>query len=87
MLLNRAANASDDQKRKELAAAMAAPLDELVAAAEQQSTEAGETHDVPLPVSGDVWQYVVSVSIGGTPALTTEFEIAGSAIYAPVVSK
>jgi len=86
-LLDRAANASDDQRRKELAAAMERPLGDLVSASEQLSTAAGEAHDVPLSVSGDVWQYVVRISVDGTPALTTEFDIAGSTIYAPYISK
>lgn len=86
-LLERAAGASDDPQRRELAAAMDEPLGEMVVAAMDLSTAASEASDVPLPLSNGVWQYVVSVSVDGSPALTTEFEVAGAAIFIPSVSK
>jgi hypothetical protein len=86
-LLERAARAGDDQQRREYAAAMDEPLGELMTSALALSAAADGAADVPLPASDGVWQYVVSVSVDGSPALTTEFEVTGVSIYVPSVSK
>jgi hypothetical protein len=86
-LLERAVRAADDPRKREIAASMDQPLEDLVTAAQALFASAQEATSVPLPVSGSAWDYVVSVSVDGSPALTTEFVVSGYRILAPAVQK
>lgn len=86
-LIERAVRAVDDPQKREIAEAMDEPLGQLVTAARALSESAQSAQNVPLPESGQEWEYVVSVSVEGSPALTTEFIVSGYRVFAPLVQK
>lgn len=86
-LVARAMRAGDDEQRKQLAARMAQPLEQAVGLANGLDGAAGGAVDVPLPVSGSAWQYVVRVSVDGNPAASTEFAVDGGQVLLPSLSR
>jgi len=87
-LVVRAQRAPAGQQRKDLAARME-PL--FVQAADVSgrvgASAAAFDGPVPLPASRSAWQYVVRVSVDGSPAASVEFTVAGSRALLPSVSR
>jgi len=86
-LVVRAQRAATDQQRKQLAERMAQPLERAVAIAGHIVSLAAQATGVPLPVSGGGWEYVVRVSVNGSPADTTEFVVDGGLVMLPTLSR
>lgn len=86
-LAERARRAASDEQRRLLAGRMDAPLEEAVAVAVRLSSSASEARGVGLPVSGQAWQYVVLLSVDGSPADSVEFMVDGSSLWLPTTSR
>jgi hypothetical protein len=87
-LVARAQRAPAGAQRRDLAARM----DPLFQQADEISMRVGASAAafrgrVPWPASGSAWQYVVRVSVDGSPADSVEFAVRGSRALLPAVSR
>ena len=86
-LVSRALRAATDEQRRQLAGRMDEPLAEAVGMASRLVRAVADVRDVGLPVSGEAWQYVVLLSVDGSPADSVEFMVDGSSLWLPTTSR